>query len=71
MNSMENIDTDVQGWRVKGLVFINALRRGGEERMSLKGITWLSKGTEGGWQADKVSRGDYRKLTASKGGVGP
>ena len=25
----------------------------------------------GGWQADKVSRGDYRKLTASKGGVGP
>ena len=29
MNSMENIDTDVQGWRVKGLVFINALRRGG------------------------------------------
>ena len=58
------------GLRVKGLVFINALRRGGE-RMSLKGITWLSKGTEGGWQADKVSRGNYRKLTASKGGVGP
>ena len=39
--------------------------------MSLKGITWFSKGTEEGWQADKVSRGDCRKLTASKGGVGP
>ena len=47
------------------------LQGGGGGRMSLKGITWLSKGTEGGWQADKVSRGDYRKLTANKGGVGP
>ena len=47
------------------------LSGGGGGRMSLKGITLLSKGTEGGWQADKVSRGDYRKLTASKGGVGP